>query len=186
MTGESWELFTIGHSNQPLEHFMGLLEQHAIDVLVDVRRFPGSRKYPHFGQDALQAAATRQGLDYQWFEGLGGRRNKVPAVDKTCNAGLRNQSFHNYADYMLSSEFSEAFTELAQLASNRRTTIMCSESVFWRCHRRLISDYALTYRARVWHIFPDGRLRPHVLTSGAVVQAEDLARVVYPASSEST
>ncbi|WP_153556246.1 DUF488 domain-containing protein [Roseimaritima sediminicola] len=180
MTTPAFTIWTIGHSNHPLERFTQLLLDHQIQVLADVRRFPGSRKYPHFKQENLDQTLGEHGLTYRWFEGLGGRRSKAAAKDDSPNEGLRNQSFRNYADYMLSDTFREAFNELRSVASEQRTAMMCSESVFWRCHRRLVSDYALASGGGVNHIFPDGRIQPHTLTVEAVVQPDPETKVLYP------
>lgn len=180
MRPDTTRLWTIGHSNHSLEHFLALLDQHEIQLLADVRRFPSSKKFPHFNQQDLKVAVESQAIEYRWLEGLGGRRNKQTPGCTSTNTGLRNQSFRNYADYMLSPEFRDAFNELAALGEIQRTAIMCSESVFWRCHRRLISDYAISSGISVEHIFPDGRLRKHELTAGAVAHVDELARVTYP------
>jgi uncharacterized protein (DUF488 family) len=170
------ELFTIGHSTHSAEEFVALLEQHKIGLLADIRRFPGSRKYPHFNRENLESILQQAGIEYRWLEELGGRRNKAKqvAVD---NGGLRNASFKNYADYMQTPEFRAAIEKLLALATQKRTAYMCSESVFWRCHRRLVSDYLLALGHAVWHIMPTGDLRPHTLTEGAQVSR---GNVTYP------
>ena len=166
MPSSNLEIFTIGHSNHALEHFLGLLAQHEIAVLADIRRFPGSRLLPHFNQDAFAESLGERGITYRWIEALGGRRRKVRDADEPSpNLGLRNQSFRNYADYMMTAEFRGGFDELVTLAESQRTAMMCSESVFWRCHRRLVSDYVLARGGRVHHIFPAGEVKPHQLTS---------------------
>lgn len=170
------ELFTVGHSNLSLEQFLGLLQRHQIEALVDVRRFPSSRKFPHFNQLELSQALQGAGVEYHWIESLGGRRPKPKGV-VSLNAGLRNESFRNYADYMRTSDFHRGVEQLTQIAQAKRTAIMCSESVFWRCHRRLISDYVLAHGGRVQHIFPTGDAKPHALTDGAIVEEGD---VTYP------
>ena len=170
-------LFTIGHSNHSLEHFLGLLRRYDAEVLVDVRRFPGSRKFPHFAQPALAEALREAGLEYRWIESLGGRRAKATTAPSP-NLGLRNQSFRNYADYMMTAEFRDGVEQLRLVAASRRTAIMCSESVFWRCHRRLISDYVVAQGWAVQHIFPAGDAKPHALTSEATIAP---GGVIYPA-----
>lgn len=171
------ELFTIGHSTHSAEEFVALLQQHEIGLLADIRRFPGSRKYPHFNRENLEPTLQQVGIEYRWLEALGGRRNKAKEITVD-NSGLRNASFKNYADYMQTPEFREAIDELLSLAATKRTAYMCSESVFWRCHRRLVSDYLLALGHAVWHIMPTGDLRPHTLTEGAHVYR---GRVTYPA-----
>lgn len=170
------ELFTIGHSNLSLERFLDLLQRHEIKALVDIRRFPSSRAFPQFNRSSLSTQLGEDGIEYHWIEALGGRRNKssnAPSV----NAGLRNQSFRNYADYMLTDDFLRGFDQLLEVERSKRTVIMCAESVFWRCHRRLVSDFASANGGSVQHIFPSGEAEPHRLTPGAKVRD---AKVTYP------
>jgi uncharacterized protein (DUF488 family) len=169
------ELFTIGHSTHPLDVFLGLLARHGVEALADIRRFPGSRKYPHFHRDSLASALPKAGVEYRWFESLGGRRKKAGGMAK--NLGMRNESFRNYADYMATPEFQEAAEQLLELAGHKRTAFMCSEGLFWRCHRRLVSDYLLAQGFTVQHIMPSGELRPHTLTEGARVVGGEVS---YP------
>lgn len=162
------ELFTIGHSTHSLDRFLELLAQHGIGVVADVRRFPGSRKFPHFNRESLVSALPARGIAYRWIEALGGRRPKKNGGSRK-NLGLRNESFRNYADYMATDDFREGVEELLECAKKERTAFMCSESVFWRCHRRLVSDWLVSKGIAVHHIMPSGELRPHTLTSGARV-----------------
>lgn len=173
------ELFTIGHSTHSLEEFLALLARHDIEALADIRRFPGSRKYPHFNADQLGPALQRVGIEYRWLEALGGRRGKQrDASDGVLrNGGLRNESFRNYADYMASEEFQAGLEQLLELARQKRTAYMCSEGLFWRCHRRLVSDLLLARGYSVQHIMPAGKLQGHALTQEARV---DDAAVSYP------
>src|SRR5262245_64117774 len=113
----------IGHSNHPLERFLALLAQHGVEALVDIRRFPGSRKHPHFSQDSLAAALPKSGVEYHWLEALGGRRHKQR--DESPNRGLGNEGFRNYADYMLTDEFREGMEELLEVARRKRQEIRC-------------------------------------------------------------
>ncbi|APZ92141.1 hypothetical protein Fuma_01746 [Fuerstiella marisgermanici] len=175
-------LWTIGHANHDIKTFLALLNQHQIQALADIRRFPGSRKFPQFNCEKLAITLKSHEIEYQWFEDLGGRRSKSMDADESPNGGWRNSSFRNYADYMLSSRFHVAFMELEALALAQRTAIMCAESVFWRCHRRLVSDYAVATGGRVNHIFPNGQVKPHSLTSEAVVEDQNPCRIVYPAA----
>jgi uncharacterized protein (DUF488 family) len=168
-------IWTIGHSNHPLDRFLDLLAQHGIEALVDIRRFPGSRKHPHFHRDNLAVALPKSGLDYRWLEALGGRRPK--RRDESPNLGLENQGFRNYADYMLTDEFREGVKELVAFARRKQTAIMCAEGLFWQCHRRLVSDFLVANGVTVQHIMPSGGLRPHRLTKGAVIEG---GRVAYP------
>jgi uncharacterized protein (DUF488 family) len=172
-------LYTIGHSTHSLDEFLGLLSRHGIEALADIRRYPGSRKYPHFNRDGLTMALPRAGIEYRWLEALGGRRKG--SGGSTRNLGLRNESFRAYADYMATPEFQEAVERLLELAGWKRTAYMCSEGLFWRCHRRLVSDYLLAKGIVVQHIMPDGELRPHTLTEGARVEGGELS---YPSPQE--
>jgi uncharacterized protein (DUF488 family) len=170
------QIFTVGHSNQSPDQFLKLLAQHGIEMLVDVRRFPSSRKFPHFNQSNLNAALQKAGIEYVWLEALGGRRHEG-AGEESSNNGLHNAGFRNYADYMLTAEFRKAIDELLQTASRKRTAIMCAEALFWRCHRRLISDFLVVNALRVEHIMPSGELQLHKLTTGALA---DTGGVTYP------
>jgi uncharacterized protein (DUF488 family) len=169
-------LFTIGHSTHPLDRFLALLASHGIEVLADIRRFPGSRKFPHFNQGNLASTLQQAGIEYRWIEALGGRRGKE-TDGSSKNLGLRNESFRNYADYMLTEAFRDGVKQFLSIAQERPTAFMCSESVFWRCHRRLVSDFLLVQGMTVQHIMPSGELRPHTLTAGAKVEAGELT---YP------
>jgi uncharacterized protein (DUF488 family) len=172
-------IFSIGHSSQPLDRFLDLLAQHRIEALVDIRRFPGSRKYPHWNHENLAASLQEAGIDYHWIEALGGRRRSKKPASASPNQGLRNESFRSYADYMLTEEFRQAIGELLEIAAHKRTTVMCAEAVYWRCHRRLVSDYLLANNVTVQHIFPNGEVRPHKLTEEAKVEQ---GKVTYPLS----
>jgi uncharacterized protein (DUF488 family) len=171
----SQTIFTIGHSTHPLDRFLALLAQHEIEALVDIRRFPGSRKHPHFNQDNLATALPKAGVEYEWLEALGGRRHEKH--DESPNQGLHNQSFRNYADYMLTGDYQKGVAKLLEIAKRKRTAIMCAEGLFWRCHRRLVSDFLTANRVTVQHIMPNGELQPHTLTKGAVAEE---GRVTYP------
>jgi uncharacterized protein (DUF488 family) len=172
------QLFTIGHSTHSLDRFLWLLAQHGIKMLADIRRFPSSRKFPQFDQDNLASTLQEASIEYRWLETLGGRRPKK-AGGSSKNLGLRNESFRNYADYILTEGFREGIRELLTVAAGKPTAFMCSESVFWRCHRRLVADYLLVNGMTVQHIMPSGELRPHTLTEGARVEAGELT---YPLS----
>jgi uncharacterized protein (DUF488 family) len=175
------ELFTIGHSTHSFEEFLKLLARHGIEALADIRRFPGSRKYPHFNRDYLAVELPKAGVAYHWVEALGGRRKKADGSSR--NLGLRNESFRNFADYMATPEFHEALEQLLELARRKRTAFMCSEGLFWRCHRRLVSDYLLARGLAVQHIMPSGEVRPHSLTEGAKIDGGELS---YPLPADQT
>lgn len=171
----SEQVLTIGHSTHPIDHFLALLADHRVAALVDIRRFPSSRKFPHFNQKPLATTLESAGIDYYWFEELGGRRHS--SKENSPNLGLENESFRSYADYMLTKKFTDAIGRLRDIARKKRVAIMCAEAVFWRCHRRLVSDYLVASGVIVEHIMPNGELRPHTLTRGAVMRERC---VVYP------
>jgi uncharacterized protein (DUF488 family) len=155
-------VWTIGHSTRALEDFIQLLRSSAIADLVDVRSYPGSRKYPHFNQSQLSRADS--GIGYHHLSKLGGRRKPLP---DSRNTAWRNASFRAYADYMESEEFQKGIDQLIELASKGRTAIMCAEAVWWRCHRGLIADYFKARGLDVIHIVNDSRLEPHPYTAAA-------------------
>ncbi len=146
-------IWTVGHSTLPLEKFLEVVRD--VEILADIRRFPGSRRHPQFSQESL-----RQAKAYRWFEALGGRRSG--ATDR--HPALRNKAFRAYAAHMDSPEFGEALRELEALAAGRRTALLCAEGAWFRCHRRLLSDLLLARGWGVLHL-PGGR--PHLLTPGA-------------------
>ena len=171
-------VFTIGHSTRPLDDFLALLAESEIDVVVDVRKLPGSRRYPHFDADALSGSLREAGIAYERIPSLTGRRPVSRDVPFETNAWWQNRSFHNYADHALGPDFARGLDELVRLGGESRTAVMCSEAVWWRCHRRIIADHLLARGIRVEHIMPDGRISPAELTPGAVVRG---TQVVYPA-----
>jgi uncharacterized protein (DUF488 family) len=172
-------LFTIGHSNRSLEEFRHLLIEFQVQIIADVRRFPSSRKFPHFNQDTLRQHLDAQGIQYVWFEALGGLRH-AGKNDISPNVGLKSLAFRNYADHMMTKEFRGAVQGLLAVAEGERTAIMCAEKFFWKCHRRLLSDFLIAQGVAVEHILEPENLRSHKLTSGAIVTEE--GRVLYPES----
>ena len=160
-------IWTIGHSTQSLEQFLELVAAHEIEAVADVRRYPGSRHWPHFAREALSRSLATRGLDYEWMPELGGRREPLPDSPNTAwrNAGLRG-----YADYMATDEFSEGLTRLASMAQGLRTAIMCAEAVWWRCHRGLIADALRWSGFEVGHIMGLGALITHPYTSAARIE----------------
>jgi uncharacterized protein (DUF488 family) len=169
-------IWTIGHSTRSSEEFLSLLAMHEIGRLVDVRRYPGSRRYPHFNSDALAARLPQAGLVYQHMPDLGGRR---PTRPDSRNVGWKNAGFRGYADYMQTAEFHMAIEELTSEAARSRTVIMCAEAVPWRCHRSLIADRLLIEGWEVRHITGSSQAQKHRLTAFAVQNGPDL---LYPAS----
>lgn len=154
---------------------MESLEAHSIQTLVDIRAFPMSRRLPQFNREALENSLPAAGVRYLWMQALGGYRKKI--VDDSPNIALRNESFRNYADYMLTPEFSNAASELLSLAEASRTAYMCAERVYFRCHRMLVSDWLVAHGHEVMHIDGTGPAKPHHLTREArVVDGELIYR----------
>lgn len=170
---------TIGHSNRSLEEFVALLDGAEISLVVDIRRFPRSRANPQFNEDTLPGALAAAGISYEHEGALGGRRHKAQAVSPAINGLWTNDSFHNYADYALSAEFHAGLEHLLNEGRERRCAIMCSEAVWWRCHRRIVADYLIACGVAVFHIIGQGRSEPAHLTPGAIIKAHGM--VVYPA-----
>ena len=157
-------VWTIGHSTRSLPSFVGALNGHAVELVVDVRRFPLSRRHPHFNRDALAAALPRAGIDYVHLEGLGGRR---PTRRNSPNIAWQNASFRGYADYMDTPAFAEGVARLLALATERHAAIMCAEMLWWQCHRGLIGDYLKAHGHEVVHIVSAEKAEPHPYTSAA-------------------
>jgi uncharacterized protein (DUF488 family) len=158
-------LYTIGHSTRSLDELLEALQAHQIQTLVDIRAFPMSRRLPQFNRDSLEQTLPAAGIRYLWMKALGGYRKKV--LDETPHIALRNKSFRNYADYMLTPEFEQAISELVALAENTRTAYMCAERVYFRCHRMLVSDWLVAHGHEVLHIDATGPVRSHKLTAEA-------------------
>jgi uncharacterized protein (DUF488 family) len=139
-----------------------------LELVTDVRRFPGSRRHPQYSSDQLARSLGDLDVAYRWAERLGGRRKGVTGSP---NVGLHNPSFRAYADHMQTPEFGGALAELLDDAARQPTAVMCAESLWWRCHRRLIADAAaLLHGVEVRHVLPDGRQQDHPPTAGAVVE----------------
>ena len=169
-------IYTVGHSTRPIEQFLALLEREGVRHLADVRTFPGSRKFPHFGRDALAAALAARGIGYSHQPALGGRRR--PRSDSP-NGGWRNAGFRGYADHMATPEFRDALDALVRTAAGTPTVVMCSEAVPWRCHRSLVADALIIRGNVVEHIMSSGSRRVHELTSWAHVEG---TVITYPPS----
>jgi len=171
-------MWTIGHSTRTLGALLALLRAHGIERVVDVRRFPRSRRHPHVNADALARDLPAAGIAYRHLPGLGGFRR--PRADSH-NTGWRNASFRGYADYMETAEFAGHLETLLEEARAGRTAIMCAEAVPWRCHRSLIADALVARGVEVRHILGPQRAEPHALTTGAHVNG---TRVVYSGESD--
>jgi uncharacterized protein (DUF488 family) len=165
-------LWTIGHSTLSIEGFIDRLRSFDIEVLADVRSFPGSRRYPHFNQESLSSSLPEVQIRYQHFRELGGRRRARP---DSLNVAWRNESFRGYADYMETAEFREGILRLLAIGGKQRVAIMCSEAVWWRCHRSMISDYLKVKGIDVRHIMGEGKSEPHPFTSAARVVNGELS-----------
>lgn len=176
--GNPRAIHTIGHSTRTIEAFLELLKTHRIKLLVDVRRWPASRRFPHFGRERLSASLAEAGIEYSWREELGGYRAPSP---NSPNNGWRVGAFQAYADFMMTPAFDQIMEELQRLAETTRIAVMCAEALPWRCHRQLIADALLVRGWPVRHILEGGceehRLTPFARPSGRLI--------LYPADVES-
>jgi uncharacterized protein (DUF488 family) len=164
------EIWTIGHSTHPIEVFTAMLKSFNIELLVDVRSLPGSKRYPQFNKEALEQTLKENKIEYVHMPELGGRRK---AKKDSNNTAWRSKAFQRYADYMETDEFKEGIIKLSEFANKNRTAYMCAEAVWWRCHRSLISDYLKTNGVIVNHIMAVNKSEEHPFTSPAkVVQGE--------------
>jgi uncharacterized protein (DUF488 family) len=174
--------FTIGHSTRPIEEFVALLAAAEVKLVVDVRTVPRSRTNPQFNRETLPASLASQGVAYQHFGALGGLRGKQAGVSPEVNAFWENASFHNYADYAMSDEFRVSLTKLRELGRATRSTVMCAESLWWRCHRRIITDYLIAAGGEVFHILGAGHVEQAHLTPAARVAGD--GTLTYPKDSQ--
>ena len=160
-------LHTIGHSTRTLDELIAALRAHSMATLADIRSFPMSRRLPHFNRESLEKTLPAAGIRYVWMNELGGRRKAIR--DDSPHLALRNASFRNYADYMLTAEFQNAAAELIRLAEQSPTAYMCAERVYFHCHRMLVSDWLTAHGHEVLHIDDTGPVKPHKLLSEARV-----------------
>ena len=164
---------TIGHSTWGIDEFISLLKENQIKLLVDVRAWPGSKRYPQFNKDALAESLNAHGIRYEHFPELGGKRKSKP---DSRNTAWRNASFRGYADYMETEQFQKGIERLLDVAAEAGpTAIMCAEAVWWRCHRSLIADYLKTRGTEVMHILGANKVEPHPYTSAARVVNGELS-----------
>jgi uncharacterized protein (DUF488 family) len=178
-TGSS-PIYTIGHGNRPLDELVTLLKLAGVSCLVDVRAFPGSRRHPHFGRDALERSLPDAGVRYVWEgKALGGRRRARPDSPHTA---MRNESFRAYADHMESAAFHEGITRLLAAAADERPAIMCAERLPWQCHRYMISDYLVATGVEVLHVIDASVPRAHTLRAEARLEA---GRLIYDGLTQS-
>jgi len=174
------QIWSIGHWTCPESTFIGLLREQRIELLADVRAHPGSRTSPQFGKDAMGGWLKRAGVGYAHLPELGGRRPKQD-VDPQVNAGWRQRSFKNYADYTLSADYENGIARLVDLATEHRVVFLCAELMPWRCHRLLISNTLTARGFTVWHIMAGRRAQAHQLGSwGAAPSVDDDGRLTYP------
>lgn len=161
---EGITLYTVGHSNRGADEFLGLLEANRVELLADIRKLPGSNKYPHFNQDELAGFLGRAGIGYVYLKELGGRRRQSK---DSRNTAWRNRSFRAYADHMETEEFRGGVAALLGYASEKTVAMMCSEAVWWRCHRALVADHLKSLGVTVLHIMGAKAVKPHPYTSAA-------------------
>ena len=157
-------VFTVGHSTRSGEEFREVLKAHEVEVLVDVRTFPGSRRYPQFNREALRESLAQAGIDYRHEPRLGGRR--APRADSH-NTAWRNPQFRGYADHMETEVFRKGVEDLLELARERRVAVMCAEAVWWRCHRGLLADYLKAEGHTVPHVIDAKKIEEHPYTPAA-------------------
>lgn len=165
-------VWTIGHSNRPLGAFVRALDAFGIELVVDVRRFPGSRSQPQFGGEPLAASLASSGVAYHWLASLGGRRR---GVADSRNDGWSHPAFRAYADHLATDEFADGLFELTMLANGQRSAIMCAEAPWWRCHRRLIADVLVFAGIDVEHIVDERRADAHRLGPPARIVIGELS-----------
>jgi uncharacterized protein (DUF488 family) len=171
-------VYTIGHSTRSIDELVAALNAVGVEVLVDVRSLPGSRRVPQFDGPELREVLGRVGIRYVHLPDLGGRRGRTAKIDAAINAGWNHRAFHSYADYAMTAPFRSGLRELLQLAK-RPTAIMCAEAVWWRCHRRIVADHLIARGVPVVHLFDDAHAEEATPTPFAVL---DGAKVAYPAA----
>lgn len=169
--------YTIGHSTRTIEAFVGLLRVAEVTLVADIRSIPRSRTNPQYNRDMLPDALAAFQIDYQHIVELGGLRGKTKAVAADTNGFWEHRSFRNYADYALTPAFRDGLDELIALGRKQRCAMMCSEAVWWRCHRRIVADHLLARGEGVFHLMGTDRIDPASLTKGARVQN---GSVTYP------
>lgn len=164
MKEENNAVWTIGHSTRSFEEFVAMLDSFHIELVADIRSFPGSRKFPQYNKEALEVSLPQNDIRYINLKSLGGRRKVKP---DSKNTGWRLAAFRGYADYMETAAFTEGIRELESMALKQRTAYMCSEAVWWRCHRSMVSDYLKVNGWKVMHIMGIAKEEEHPYTSPA-------------------
>jgi len=165
-------VYTVGHSDRGLDEFTGLLKANGVDALADIRKLPGSNKYPHFNQEELAASLARVGIGYVYLKELGGRRRRSK---DSRNTAWRNRSFRAYADHMETDEFRRGVDSLLGLARAGNVAMMCSEAVWWRCHRALVADHLKSVGVTVYHIMSVTTNKLHPYTPAAKIVGDKLS-----------
>jgi uncharacterized protein (DUF488 family) len=179
-------IYTIGHSTRTLDEFIALLRQVDVTLLVDVRSFPRSRAMPHFNIDTFPDVLASDGIGYVHLRALGGRRHRPTGAPPSHNTYWRVAAFRAYADYAETETFRAGLNELRRFAETNRCAIMCSEAVWWRCHRRIITDYLLANGTQVEHIMGIGNVTPATVTPGALVMADGTLRYPPPTDDDNS
>ena len=164
MKKEDKTIWTIGHSTRSFEEFVDMLHSFSIELIADIRSYPGSRKFPQFNKEALEISLPQNNIQYVHLKNLGGRRKVNP---KSKNTGWRHVAFRGYADYMETGAFKDGIMELISRALKQRTAYMCSEAVWWRCHRSMVSDYLKLHGWKIMHIMGIGKAEEHSYTTPA-------------------
>lgn len=159
-------IYTVGHSTRTFEAFVAILDSFEIQFLADIRTFPGSKRYPHFNKESLQNELAAHGIIYEHFPGLGGRRKAIPG---SRNLAWKNEAFRGYADHMETAAFLDEIDKLGEIASRHTSVYMCSEAVWWRCHRSLLSDHLKWKGWEVLHIMDKNKSVEHPYTSPAKI-----------------
>ena len=171
--------YTIGHGTRPIGDFVDLLREARVSLLADVRTVPRSRTNPQYNSDVLPQSLAPSGIGYEHMAALGGLRSRMREVAPEVNAFWENESFHNYADYAMGERFRSGLAHLRELGEAHRCAIMCAETVWWRCHRRIITDYLLASGESVFHILAPGKIEAATMSEAARPQGVDV--LVYPA-----
>ncbi len=170
--------YTIGHSTRTIDEFVALLQAAEVTRVIDIRTIPRSRTNPQYNEDELTSNLVPFGIDYELMPELGGLRSKSKITPDDVNGFWENQSFHNYADYALSNDFQDGLAKLIKRGRKQTIAMMCSEAVWWRCHRRIVADYLLARDEQVFHLMNKEKVTPAKLTVGAKIQGNGV--VVYP------
>lgn len=165
------QIWSIGHSTRPIETFIEMLKSFDISFLADIRNYPGSKRYPQYNKENLAQSLKQVNIEYRHFKDLGGRRKPIT---NSINTAWRNSAFRGYADYMETETFKHAVEELMQIAEKYRTVYMCSEAVWWSCHRSLLSDYLKVRSWNVYHIMDIGKVTLHPYTKAARIENGEL------------